>query len=134
VNFSCLLGNGPIIYGIFHRNSPAAGSADVRLEKVFSTHFVMSSAGRSCDPLLSLWPPNLHSFFVVVVVVVCNCTLILITQHDFNQGPLKSSNLDNFEGSHYYLNSLRLWPTVYRPQRSQEDIPYHFKIGRPCPF
>jgi hypothetical protein len=21
-----------------------------------------------------------------------------------------------------------------RPQRSQEDIPYHFKIGRPCPF
>jgi hypothetical protein len=21
-----------------------------------------------------------------------------------------------------------------RPQRSREDIPYHFKIGRPCPF
>jgi hypothetical protein len=47
---------------------------------------------------------------------------------------VKSSNLDNFEGSHLYLNSLRLWPTLYRPQRSQEDIPYHFKIGRPCPL
>jgi hypothetical protein len=22
---------------------------------------------------------------------------------------------------------------LLRPQRSQEDIPYHFKIGRPCP-
>jgi hypothetical protein len=21
-----------------------------------------------------------------------------------------------------------------RPQRSQEDLPYHFGMGRPCPF
>jgi hypothetical protein len=30
--------------------------------------------------------------------------------------------------------SLSMMWTVYRPQMLQEDIPYHFKIGRPCPL
>jgi hypothetical protein len=67
-------------------------------------------------PNVTLTVPNVTLTVPNVTETVPNVTLTMpnVTLTVPNVKVLKSSNLDNFEGTYKYLNSSRFWPTVVK--------------------
>jgi hypothetical protein len=83
---------------------------------------------------IALRPPSITKF-LVIFFVKCKESHVLFPNRFFFEKdllPQLKALLNEIAPDHSFIWSDS-WPYI-QPQRSQEDIPYHFTIGKPCHF
>jgi WD40 repeat protein len=105
----------------------------------------------SLDKAMKLWENFMSNFFFwcfepyALIAILLQRPVYCFWRADFHRQRATLVTPDNLM---YSLPTTLPWagdivsswnrtsrgPALLRPQRSQEDMLYHFKIGRPCPF